>query len=175
MMEVMIASSLSLMLLAGLLSTVYGLSKSMNVAIEESNSTIDNLKIRRQFERDLRGVSKVISKSDDEFHFITTDLMDTEKEIYYRVDRGSSMKLIRNEVSGANVEDAILTEAVDGLNDVTFTYFNQLGEEALTAHDTNAIKIDIERLIQGMSNDINRDLQITLIMFRNKIYDINPE
>lgn len=172
LVELMVATSVSLMLVAGLLATAYGLSKSMQVGIIETTATLENLELRRQFESDLRGVSTIISKSDTKFHFITSDLHEKEKEIYYLIDQtGNTIRLVRNEVSGLNIDNALLTATDDGLESVAFTYYNQMGDIALAASDTNAIRIDIERMVEGINKKIDRDLQITMIMFRNKVYD----
>lgn len=171
--ELLIATGIGLMVMTGVLSLLLTMSKTLNTAIREANSTQENMSIRRRLESDLRGTSLVISKSDSKFHFVTTDLNGNAKEIYYKIEnRDSEIAFIRNEVSGSNQEEVFLSQSADGLAAVELTYYNQMGGIASSPADANAIKIDIARKITGTRNSINRDLQITLIMFRNKMYDI---
>ncbi len=172
----MVATSLSVIVLAGMASAIYSMTKTAKTSISESDATLDNMDIRRQFEQDLRGISTVIKKSDNEFRFYTSDMFSAKREIDYKVDRDrGNLRLLRTDITEDNVEKELLTQEDDGLTDVTFTYYNQMGILANTAADTNAIKIKVERHVEGSETTIQRDIEITMMMFRNKVYDVNGE
>lgn len=178
----MVASAVGLVVLAAILSTVVTLAKTMKVSIDEADSMLTNQMARRAMETELRGLTSVIAASDTQFHFRTTNKMGESAEIYYLISQqGSSWEFRRNEVSDDNTEKVIYSTFDDGLSNVEFTYYNQLGQELseipvgsgdYNTTDTNAIQVDIERSIAGVQNTLSHDLQITMIMFRNKVYDL---
>jgi len=171
--ELMIASSISLFVCASLAGTIFGLSKSVLVSTDETTATIENLSFVRLLQNDLRGVSEVVSKSNTSFRFITTDKFGNEKEIAYRIDSDDGKKsFIRNEISGDNIDRVLLAHEEQGLVDASFTYYTQRGLTPNTAEDTNAIEITIEREIETVHGNINRDVDISMIMFRNKMYNL---
>lgn len=172
LLETMIASSIGLLVIGAVLSTTLLVMKTAKVALTEAQETMANVSIDAQIKRDLHGVTQVYERSSTFFHFQTTDPFENDKEIYYKVNKTDGVSLIRNDVTNQDVESTLLNSEDDGLEDVTFTYYNQRGEEVSTIAETNAMQIQIERSIEGQSSDLDRDISITLIMFRNKIYDL---
>ncbi|CAA6676435.1 MULTISPECIES: prepilin-type N-terminal cleavage/methylation domain-containing protein [unclassified Lentimonas] len=171
LVELMVASAISLMVLTGLLGTVLTMGKTMKVSMDETSATSDNLKIQQILESELRGVSEVLTQTATDFMFVTTDIAGNTDTIIYTVSgSGDSLELKRNELTGANVAEVLLSAQDDGLSAVTFEYYTQMGTVAVTAAGTNAVKITLERSVDGHFSDISKDIDITMVMFRNKSY-----
>lgn len=172
LIEVLIATSISAMVLAGVLSTTIMAMRISEMALSEADATGLNVQIRARLERELRGVSEVVSRSSTKFEFITQDAFGNEKQVYYELKKDFGVYLVRYEVYGSDPEEVLLDDINDGLTSVEFEYYNQLGEVTTTAAESNAVQITIERSIDGVDRSMNRDLSVMMVMFRNKIYDV---
>lgn len=168
----MIASTISVIVLTGLVSSVAMLSKTTHIAITESNATLENLTILRQLERDLRGVANVITKDAQSFQFETTDPFGNTVELLYSYDN-VNQTLTRQNITDNTTE--IILSSTEGLSKVSFTYYTQMGVIANTPADANAVKISIERSLSTHATvaNLSKSVDVSMIMFRNKTYDFS--
>lgn len=162
LVELLIATSILSLVLAGTYSAFYSVGQSTQVSLRHVDQSSELQFAFESVLRSMRAVSQVHQTDSDLFEFTTVRMDGSSERIRYAFDP-DGRAFVRTSVS-----DGTSRKLIGNVTHVLFTYYDRFGEETATQIDMNAARLQVTSEREGLGENKSVDTETAMITFRNK-------
>ncbi len=161
LVEVVVAMTISLIVITGLLSIVLQISKSSIITMARADQAREVRTLVDRFYYEVRSIKSVHQAVDNKFEFTRINSDGGESRLRYSWAEDDHSFVVTDIGSGD-------TRALSGIKGLVFSYFDRNGVQTSNLIDVNAIRLSFVVEKQKESGDGESKIQTPLIAFRNR-------